>query len=153
MTATTTLSTADLADGAWTITNTDDPSLVTVSMWLSDAIEEHTTAVTAATGRRVAFSYQLNGEDVDEDVCLVRDLHRQVEEKYRHAKLADLTTRKDRYRVLARLAASGATATEVALITGVAARVAERFTGDEPDARLARDLTYRVHHSPERNRA
>ncbi|MBF4625848.1 hypothetical protein [Clavibacter sp. VKM Ac-2872] len=151
MTGTTTLSTANLAGGAWTIINTDDPSLVTVAMWLSDAIEEHTAAVIAATGRPVAFGYQLDGEDVDEDVCLVRDLHRQVEENYRHATLADLTTRKDRYWVLARLAASGAT--EVALITGVTARVAKRFTGDEPDARLARDLTYRVHHSDERNRA
>ncbi|WP_104198695.1 hypothetical protein [Cryobacterium sp. Y29] len=134
---------ANLANEEWTITNTAH-DVVTVDLWLDVALRRHTEDLAEITSLPVTVRYQLNGVDIDGDVCAVRSALDWLHEAYRAAKTYDVTTRPERYALLQRLAESRVMPSEMAVMVGVDVSTAERFAGADDEARIARSILHRL---------
>jgi hypothetical protein len=138
-----TTSIANLANEEWTITNTAH-DVVTVDLWLDVALARHRAKLGTVTAELVAVRYQLDGMDIDGDVCAVRSALDWLREAYRVAKTYDVTTRPERYALLERLAESRVMPSEMAVMVGVDVSIAERFVGADDEARIARSILHRL---------
>ncbi|MDY7530050.1 MULTISPECIES: hypothetical protein [unclassified Cryobacterium] len=134
---------ANLANEEWTITNTVH-DVVTVDLWLNVALRRHTEDLAGITSQAVPVRYQLDGVDIDADVCAVRAVLDWLHEAYRVAKTYDVTTRPERYALLQRLAESRVMPSEMAVMVGVDVSIAERFVGADDEARIARSILRRL---------
>jgi hypothetical protein len=138
-----TTSIANLANEEWTVTNAAH-DVVTVDLWLDVALRRHRAELATITPELVAVSYQLDGLDIDGDVCAVRSVLDWLHEAYRVAKTYDVTTRPERYALLQRLADSRVMPSEMAVMVGVDVSIAERFAGADDEARIARSILHRL---------
>jgi hypothetical protein len=138
-----TTSIANLANEEWTITNTTH-DVVTVDLWLDVALDRHRAKLGTVTAELVTVRYQLDGVDIDGDVCAVRSVLDWLREAYRIAKTYDVTTRPERYALLERLAESRVMPSEMAVMVGVDVSIAERFAGADDEARIARSILDRL---------
>jgi hypothetical protein len=138
------VSIANLVDNEWTVTSVQDPEVVTCGLWLGDVLDAHRAALGVPCDA-VEVRYQLAGRDIDSDVQHVREAQEWIYETYRLAKTFDITTRPERYALLARLSEERVMPSEMALMLGVDVKVAERFAGDDTQARLARRLLHKMH--------
>jgi hypothetical protein len=138
------VSTANLTADHWTV-QSDDSAVVTVGLWLDETIAQHREELTSAglTGP-LTLRYQLNGRDVDGDIRRVRDVVEELHEHYRRIKVAETLARPDRDALLARLSAARVMPSEMALMVGVDVQLAERFAGDDEEARIARTLFHSI---------
>lgn len=141
---TTTVSIANLARDEWTITNTDHPEVTTVALWLDEALQQHRAQLAAVTTARVTIRYQLDGEDVDDEVCRVRRTVERLQKEYRNLQSRDVLSRPERYTLLERLSQSRVMPSEMATMLGVDLHLAERFAGDDQEARIARTLFHHL---------
>jgi integrase len=136
-------SVANLANEEWTITNAAH-DVVTVDLWLDVALRRHAADLAERTGQLVPVRYQLDGMDIDDDVCAVRSVLDWLREAYRVAKTYDVTTRPERYALLQQLADSRVMPSEMAVMVGVDVSIAERFAGADDEARIARTILHRL---------
>ncbi|POH69164.1 hypothetical protein C3B59_05870 [Cryobacterium zongtaii] len=118
--------------------------VVTVDLWLDVALRRHTEGLAELTSVAVPVRYQLDGVDIDADVCAVRSALDWLHEAYRVAKTYDVTTRPERYALLQRLAESRVMPSEMAVMVGVDVSIAERFAGADDEARIARSILHRL---------
>lgn len=142
------VSIANLVDNEWTVTSVEFPEVVTSGLWLGETLTAHRDALGVPCDA-LQVRYQLGGRDIDGDVQHFREAQEWLHETYRVAKTFDITTRPERYALLARLSEEKVMPSEMALKLGVDVRVAERFAGDDDEARLARRLLH--HTSTNRN--
>lgn len=138
-----TKSTAVLEEEEWTVTNTDH-EIVTHGLWLDETLERHRVELTALTGASVELRYVVNGVDVDVDVQKVRRVMHWLHETYRANKRLEQETRSDRDALLQQLSLHRVMPSEMALMAGVDVTTAERFAGDEGEARIARQLLHKL---------
>lgn len=143
------VSTANLAADHWTVQN-DDSAVVTVGLWLDETTAQHRKELTSAglTGP-LTLRYQLNGRDVDGDIRRVREVVEELHEHYRHIKTVDTLARPERYALLERLSQSRVMPSEMAVMLGVDVRLAERFAGDDDEARIARAIFHQLNNHDE----
>jgi hypothetical protein len=130
------VSIANLAADEWTLCSYNS-AVVTVGLWLDEAIARHRQELTSAglTGP-LTLRYQLNGHDVDGDIRRVRDVMDELHETYRWIKTTETAARPERYALLAQLSEARVMPSEI--------RVAERFFGDDEEARIARTLLHHI---------
>jgi hypothetical protein len=138
-----TQSSANLADEHWTITNPTH-NIVTEGLWLDSVLLEHTHQIAQLTADEVHVLYQLDGVDIDGDVQEVRSVVQCLQEAYRVAKNQESTTRPERYALLQRLADNRVMPSEMTVILGVDLSIAERFAGNDHEARIARSLLHQI---------
>ena len=138
-----TTSTAVLADEEWTVTNTEH-DVVTHGLWLDETLICHRSELAARTDATVELRYVVNGVDVDLDVQKIRRVMHWLQETYRASKRLEKQTRPDRDALLQQLTVHRVMPSEMALMAGVDLSVAERFAGDEDEARLARQLLHKL---------
>ena len=143
MDAGSTHSIANLANEEWTITNAEH-NVVTVDLWLDAALTRHREGLAGVTDQDVTVSYQVGGESIDVDVQQVRSAMVWLNEAYRTAKVYDVTTRPERYALLQRLADERVTPSEMAVMLSVDLTVAQRFAGDDTEARIARSILHQL---------
>lgn len=139
-----TVSIANLAHDEWTIRNTDHPEVTTVALWLDEALEQHTAQLSAVTTASLTIRYRLDGEDVNDDVSRVRRTVERLQRAYRDIQSLDVRSRPERYTLLERLSESRVMPSEMATMLGVDLHVAERFAGDDQEARIARMLFHHM---------
>jgi len=137
------VSIANLARDEWTVQSVDRPAVVTAGLWLDEAIAEHREelAVEGICGP-LTLRYQLDGRDVDGEIRRVRVVVEELHEHYRRIKTVDTLARPERYALLERLSAARVMPSEMALMVGVDVQLAERFAGDDEEARIARTLLH-----------
>ena len=140
-----TTSTAVLADEEWAITN-HDHNVVTYGLWLDETLACHRLELAACTAAAVEVRYVVNGVDVDVDldVQTIRDVMHWLQETYRVRKRLEKQTRPDRDALLQQLSVHRVMPSEMALMAGVDQAIAERFAGDETEARIARTLLHQL---------
>jgi len=138
-----TRSIANLADEHWTITNPSH-NVVTEGLWLDSVLREHTHQLAQLTADQVHVVYQLDGVDIDGDVQEVRSVLACLQEAYRAAKTQESTTRPERYALLQRLADNRVMPSEMTVMLGVDLTIAERFAGNDHEARIARSLLHQI---------
>lgn len=138
------VSIANLAADEWTLCSRDS-AVVTVGLWLDETIAQHRQELTSAglTGP-LTLRYQLNGHDVDGDIRRVREVVEELHETYRWIKTTDTAARPERYALLAQLSEARVMPSEIALMVGVDVRLAERFAGNDEEARIARTLLHHI---------
>lgn len=138
------VSIANLAADEWTLCSRD-AAVVTAGLWLDETIAQHRQELASAglTGP-LTLRYQLNGQDVDGDIRRVRDVVEEVHEHYRQARVTDAGARPERYALLAQLSEARVMPSEIALMIGVDVRLAERFAGNDEEARIARTLLHHI---------
>jgi len=144
-----TQSIANLANEHWRISNPTH-NVVTEGLWLDSALLEHTHQLAQLTADRVHVVYQLDGMDIDGDVQEVRSVLACLQEAYRAAKTQESTTRPERYALLQRLADNRVMPSEMTVMLGVDLSIAERFAGNDHEARIARSLLHQIHTANER---
>jgi hypothetical protein len=132
-----TRSIANLACDTWTIRN-EACGVVTESIWLDDALHRHLAELKQHTSETLQVSYQLDGTDIDGDVRQVREAISWVQQAYQEAKQFDAATRTSRYALLTKLATGRVMPSEMGLMLGIEMKIAERFAGNEHEARLSR---------------
>lgn len=138
------VSIANLAADQWTV-QSDDSAVVTVGLWLDETIARHREELTSAgLIGPLTLRYQLNGRDVDGDIRRVREVVEELHEHYRHIKTVDALARPERYALLALLSEARVMPSEMALMVGVDVQLAERFAGDDEEARIARTLFHSI---------
>lgn len=137
------VSIANLAREEWTVQSVDRPAVVTAGLWLDDTIAEHRDelAVEGVCGP-LTLRYQLDGRDVYGEIRRVRGVVEELHEHYRRIKTVDTLARPERYALLERLSAARVMPSEMALMVGVDVQLAERFAGDDEEARIARTLLH-----------
>jgi hypothetical protein len=138
-----TTSTAVLEHEEWTVTNTDH-EIVTHGLWLDETLTCHRSELAAHTGATVELRYVVNGVDVDLDVQKIRRTMHWLQETYRASKRLERQTRPDRDALLEQLSVHRVMPSEMALMAGVDVSIAERFAGDEAEARIARQLLHKL---------
>lgn len=143
------VSIANLINNEWTVTSVNCPDVVTCGLWLGETLTAHRAALGGLRPDALHVRYRIDGEDIDGDVQHVREAQEWLHKTYRVAKTFDVTTRPKRYALLTRLSEEKVMPSEMALMLGVDVRVAERFAGDDDEARLARRLLH--HMSTNRN--
>ncbi|ROS47921.1 hypothetical protein [Frigoribacterium sp. PhB24] len=141
--AETTTSTAVLAGEDWTVTNPDH-EVVTRGLWLDETLTCHRSELAARTGATVELRYVVNGVDVDLDVQKIRRVMHWLHETYRASKRLEKETRPDRDALLKQLSVHRVMPSEMALMAGVDLSIAERFAGDDAEARIARQLLHKL---------
>lgn len=139
----TTTSTAVLADQEWAITN-HDHNVVTYGLWLDETLACHRLELAACTAAAVEVRYVVNGVDVDLDVQKIRDVMHWLQETYRTSKRLERQTRPDRDALLQQLSVHRVMPSEMALMAGVDLSIAERFAGEDAEARIARQLLHKL---------
>ncbi|HAQ9610433.1 TPA: hypothetical protein IYE61_002925, partial [Enterococcus faecium] len=108
----------------------------TAGLWLDEAIAEHREELAAeGVSGPLTLRYQLDGRDVDGEIRRVRSVVKELHEHYRRIKSADTLARPERYALLERLSAARVMPSEMALMVGVDVQLAERFAGDDEEAR------------------
>jgi hypothetical protein len=132
-----------LADEHWTISNPTH-NVITEGLWLDSVLLEHTHQLAQLTTDRVHVVYQLDGADIDGDVQEVRSVLACLQEAYRAAKTQESTTRPERYALLQRLADNRVMPSEMTVMLGVDLSIAERFAGNDHEARIARSLLHQI---------
>lgn len=137
------VSIANLATDEWTLRSRDS-AVVTVGLWLDETIAQHRQELASAglTGP-LTLRYQLNGHDVDGDIRRVREVVEALHETYRWI-TTDTAARPERYALLAQLSEARVMPSEIALMVGVDVRLAERFAGNDEEARIARTLLHHI---------
>jgi hypothetical protein len=138
------VSIANLVDNEWTITSTEHPDVTTCGLWLGETLTAHRAALRRYTRAAVDVKYRIGGRDIDGDVQHVREAMQWLHETYRVAKTFDITTRPERYALLERLSEERVMPSEMALMLGVDLKIAERFAGNDQEARLARRLLHQL---------
>jgi hypothetical protein len=138
-----TRSVANLADEHWTISNLTH-HVVTEGLWLDSALLEHMHELARLTADRVHVVYQLDSVDIDGEVQGVRSVLACLQEAYRAAKTQESTTRPERYALLQRLADNRVMPSEMTVMLGVDLTIAERFAGNDHEARIARSLLHQI---------
>jgi len=118
--------------------------VVTEGLWLDAVLREHTHQLAQLTADEVHVVYQLNGADIDGDVQEVRSVLACLQEAYRAAKTQESTTRPERYALLQRLADNRVMPSEMTVMLGVDLTIAERFAGNDHEARIARSLLHQI---------
>ena len=137
------VSIANLARDQWTVQSVDRPAVVTAGLWLDEAIAEHREELAAeGVSGPLTLRYQLDGRDVDGEIRRVRGVVEELHEHYRRIKTVDTLARPERYALLERLSAARVMPSEMALMVGVDVQLAERFAGDDEEARIARTLLH-----------
>jgi hypothetical protein len=137
------VSIANLAGDQWTVRSVDRPAVVTAGLWLDEAIAEHREELAAeGVSGPLTLRYQLDGRDVDGEIRRVRGVVEELHERYRRIKSADTLARPERYALLERLSEARVMPSEMALMVGVDVQLAERFAGDDEEARIARTLLH-----------
>lgn len=134
---------ANLVNHEWHVTSPAFPDVVTCGLWLGEALTAHRARLGDLARADLEVRYRIDGTDIDEDVQHVREAVEWLHETYRVAKTFDITTRPERYALLNRLAEEKVMPSEMTLMLGVDVKIAERFAGDDQEARLARRL---LHH-------
>jgi hypothetical protein len=114
------VSIANLARDQWTVQSVDRPGV----------------------SGPLTLRYQLDGRDVDGEIRRVRGVVEELHEHYRRIKSADTLARPERYALLERLSAARVMPSEMALMVGVDVQLAERFAGDDEEARITRTLLH-----------
>lgn len=147
-----TVSVANLARDEWTIRNLDYPEVTTVALWLDEALQQHRAQLATVTSDSLTIRYQLDGEDVNDDVCRVRRTVERLQEAYRNVQSRDVRSRPERYTLLQRLSESRVMPSEMATMLGVDLHIAERFAGDDEEARIARMLFHHLNELRSSNR-
>jgi hypothetical protein len=137
-------SVANLVDNEWTVTSVEFPDVVTCGLWLGETLTAHREALGGRYGGALDVRYRIAGKDIDGDVQHVREAMEWLHETYRVAKTFDITTRPERYALLGRLASEKVMPSEMALMLGVDLKIAERFAGDDQEARIARRLLHQL---------
>ena len=127
----------------WTVTNAHH-NIVTRGLWLDETLTQHRAELSTLTGSEIEVRYVVNGVDVDLDVQQIRRIMRWLHESYRVSKRLEKQTRPARDALLEQLTAQRVMPSEMALMAGVDQSVAERFAGDETEARIARNLLYQL---------
>ena len=138
-----TTSTAVLEHEEWTVTNTDH-DIVTHGLWLDETLACHRSELAAHTDATVELRYVVNGVDVDLDVQKIRDVMHWLQETYRMSKRLEKQTRPDRDALLQQLSVHRVMPSEMALMAGVDLSIAERFAGEDAEARVARQLLHKL---------
>ncbi|KPG82406.1 hypothetical protein [Frigoribacterium sp. RIT-PI-h] len=138
-----TTSTAVLADEEWAITN-HDHNVVTYGLWLDETLACHRSELAACTAATVEVRYVVNGVDVDLDVQKIRHVMHWLQETYRTSKRLERQTRPDRDALLQQLSVHRVMPSEMALMAGVDLSIAERFAGEDAEARIARQLLHKL---------
>lgn len=118
--------------------------MVTTALWLDVALAQHREELAQLTSEAVNVCYQLGGADIDVDVHQVRGVMQWLHEAYREAKAYDVVTRPERYALLTRLVENRVMPSEMAVMLDVDLIVAERFAGDDTEARIARALLHQL---------
>lgn len=137
------VSIANFAGDEWTVRSVDRPAVVTAGLWLDEAIAEHREELAAeGFSRPLTLRYQLDGRDVGGEIRRVRGVVEELHERYRRIKSADTLARPERYALLERLSEARVMPSEMALMVGVDVQLAERFAGDDEEARIARTLLH-----------
>jgi len=137
------MSTAVLEHEEWTVTNVDH-DVVTCDLWLDVALSRHRCELAAVTSAELELRYVVNGVDVDLDVQQVRRVMHWLQETYRASKRLEVQTRPARDALLEQLTEQRVMPSEMALMAGVDQSIAERFAGDEAEARIARQLLHKL---------
>ena len=127
----------------WTVTNTEH-DVVTCDLWLDAALTRHRDELAADTSAEVQLQYVVNGVDLDLDVQQIRGVMDWLYESYRTNKRVEQTTRAARDALLEQMSAQRVMPSEIVLMAGVDQVVAERFAGDETEARIARQLLHKL---------
>ena len=139
------VSIANLAGDQWTVRSVDRPAVVTAGLWLDEAIAEPREELAAeGVSGPLTLRYQLDGRDVDGEIRRVRGVVEELHERYRRIKSADTLARPERYALLERLSEARVMPSEMALMVGVDVQLAERFAGDDEEARIARTLLHSI---------
>jgi len=138
-----TTSTAVLEHEEWTVTNAHH-NIVTRGLWLDETLARHRAELSTLTCGDIEVRYVVNGVDVDLDVQQIRRIKRWLHESYRASRRLEKRTRPARDALLERLTAERVMPSEMALMAGVDQSVAERFAGDETEARIARNLLHQL---------
>ena len=138
-----TTSTAVLEDEEWTLTNSDH-GIVTHGLWLDETLDSHRAELAARSDAAIELRYVVNGVDVDLDVQKIRRVMHWLQETYRASKRLELRTRPDRDALLEQLTDHRVMPSEMALMAGVDLTIAERFAGDDAEARIARQLLHKL---------
>lgn len=146
-------STANLVGNEWVITSTDFPDVTTRGLWLGETLTAHRGELRRHSAADVCVKYQMDGQNIDGRVQHVREAMEWLHEAYRRAKTFDVTTRPERYALLEQLTATGVTPSEMALMLSVDLHVAERFAGEDHEARIARRLLHQISTTKEGTRA
>jgi hypothetical protein len=139
-----TVSVADFDHDRWEIRNAEYPESTVRALWLEDALDEHRASIGRRSSADVVLRFAVGGVSVDDEVRFVRSatetLSRLRHEARRLARRCD-PVRDD---LLARFAEARLMPSEMCAILGVATQTAERFAGEESQARLARVLLQRA---------
>ncbi|AMM22803.1 hypothetical protein AX769_21950 (plasmid) [Frondihabitans sp. PAMC 28766] len=141
---------ANLVGHEWVITSTDFPDITTCGLWLGDTLTAHRGELRRHSAVDVCVKYRIEGRDIDGSVQHVREAMEWLHEAYRLAKTYDVTTRPERYALLEQLSADHVMPSEMALMLGVDLQIAERFAGDDQEARIARRLLHQMSTTNER---